>query len=173
MRTRGFRLVALAVLTALATALAISATVGAHPKRFHRAHFHPNLLTARMTGAQEVPGPGDPDGRGRAVLKLLPHFDAICFRLSWRNIENPIAAHIHRAPRGVAGDIVVTLFTNGQADRKGCVNDVDTSLIRAIRSHPRRYYVNIHNAAFPDGAIRGQLKRFGPHRHHGNEDHDD
>src|SRR5215207_2859962 len=72
MRTRGFRLVALAVLAALVTALAISATVGAHPKRFHRAHFHPNLLTARMTGAQEVPGPGDPDGRGRAVLNLLP-----------------------------------------------------------------------------------------------------
>jgi hypothetical protein len=172
MRTRGFGLVALAVLAALVTAVAISTTVGAHPKRFHRAHFHPNLLTARMTGAQEVPGPGDADGRGRAVIKLLPHFDAVCFRLSWRNIENPTLAHIHPGRRGVANPPVVTLFS-GQADRKGCVNDVDASLIRAIRRNPRRYYVNIHNGVFPDGAIRGQLRRFGPHRHHGNADHDD
>jgi hypothetical protein len=32
------------------------------------------------------------------------------------------------------------------------------SLIRQILDHPRRYYFNIHNARYPGGAIRGQLR---------------
>ena len=165
MRTKTFRLVAPAVLAALATALVVSTTVGANQKQGQRHAHHPNLLRASLSGANEVPGPGDPDGRGRAVVKLLPRFDAVCFRLQWRNIGTPTAGHIHQGAKGVAGDIVVPLFS-GQADHVGCVNDVDRGLIRAIRRNPRDYYVNIHTTEFPDGAIRGQLKRAG-HRHRG------
>ena len=170
MRLKKFRLVAPAVIAALATALVVSTTVGANQRQGHKRHaHHPNLLRASLSGANEVPGPGDPDGRGRAAVKLLARFDAVCFRLQWRNISTPTAAHIHKGAKGVAGPIVVTLFS-GQADHVGCVNDVDRGLIRAIRRNPRDYYVNIHTTEFPDGAIRGQLKRAG-HRHRGNHRH--
>ena len=40
----------------------------------------------------------------------------------------------------------------------GCV-EVDRDLAEAIAADPRGYYVNVHNAEFPGGAIRGQLRR--------------
>src|SRR5918997_807670 len=52
-----------------------------------------NRLAASLTGAKEVPGPGDPDGRGKARIQLKK--DQICFELSWRKIDAPTAAHIH------------------------------------------------------------------------------
>jgi hypothetical protein len=39
-----------------------------------------------------------------------------------------------------------------------CV-DISSSLSEALREHPGRYYINVHNKPFPDGAIRGQLER--------------
>jgi hypothetical protein len=125
---------------------------------------------ARLTGDQEVPGPGDPNGRGRAVIDLHVEDRRVCFDLSWNRIQAPTRAHIHEGRRGVAGDIVVTLFENMSGmdfiplpdqirSVEGCTGGVDRSLMRDIREHPRRFYVNIHNENFPAGAIRGQLRR--------------
>jgi CHRD domain len=75
------------------------------------------------------------------------------------NIAPATAAHIHEAPVGKAGDAVVTLSpppTEGSS--KNCVN-VDKDLIKRIRQNPENFYVNVHNADFPDGAIRGQLSK--------------
>jgi hypothetical protein len=122
---------------------------------------HATLLSARLTGEAEVPGPGDPDGFGFAGILLSD--SRVCFALRWRRIAPPTAAHIHVGRRGVAGPVVVPLFSAPAglpaevSAVRGCVEDVDPDLIQAIREHPRRYYVNIHNADFPDGAIRGQL----------------
>jgi hypothetical protein len=159
MRGRKARLLLLGVAAVLVGALALSATVGAHRSG---ARHHGNLK-ANLRGANEVPGPGDSDGRGKAVVAVLPQFDAVCFRLRWRDIADPTAAHIHKGAKGVAGPIVVTFF-EGQADDRGCINGVDDDLLRDLRRNPRDYYVNIHNADFPDGAIRGQLKRTGHRR---------
>ena len=67
------------------------------------------------------------------------------------------------------GDIVVTLFENGTEPNfmplpdsisvQGCTGGLQRALLRDIRDDPRRFYVNIHNATFPGGAIRGQLHR--------------
>jgi hypothetical protein len=118
-------------------------------------------LAATLTGAAEVPGPGDADGTGVAQLRLNQGQGTICYRLSVSGIEPATAAHIHVGAAGVAGGPVVTLNppTNGSSD--GCVT-VDRALIKAIRKEPGNYYVNVHNAAFPAGAVRGQLGRWAP-----------
>jgi hypothetical protein len=166
MRTKSFKLVAVALLAALATALTLTAASGA---RHSRHGDHRDTLKANMTGSQEVPGPGDPDGRGRALVQLLPRFGAVCFRLEWSNIDEPTRAHIHAGRKGVAGPIVVGFFEadNNNVRPRGCTEGVDEDLIREIRRNPRGFYVNIHNDAFTGGAIRGQLKRSGHHRGRG------
>jgi hypothetical protein len=120
-------------------------------------------LDATLTGAKEVPGPGDPDGRGKAQIRLQK--DQICFDLSWRNIEPPNMAHIHVGPPDAAGPVVLLFFDVRPATLGSSVSSVggcataDPVLIANIRNNPAGYYVNIHNVPFPGGAIRGQLHR--------------
>jgi hypothetical protein len=115
---------------------------------------------ATLTGAAEVPGPGDPDGRGAALIRLQPGKERVCYQLAVSQIAPATAAHIHEGPAGVAGPVVVELplnpVTNGAS--AGCVS-LDRAEIRAILRNPSNYYVNVHNAPFPDGAVRGQLRR--------------
>ncbi len=95
--------------------------------------------TASLTGAQEVPGPGDPDGSGRAFVRLSG--DQACFLLDWSRIGAPTRAHIHIGPRGVAGGIVAPFFEapTGLPDTlhavAGCVQ-VDRDLAKAIAADP-------------------------------------
>jgi hypothetical protein len=117
----------------------------------------------RLSGANEVPDPGDPDGSGRAKVRINDTKGTVCFRLSWKDIEAPTAAHIHEGARGDAGDIVVPLFEGAVPDTisgvNGCVGELDSALLDDIQKNPRQYYVNVHNEEFPAGALRGQLKK--------------
>jgi hypothetical protein len=89
----------------------------------------------------------------------------VCFALSWSDIGRPIAAHIHEGGADVNGPVVVDLLTNADSFRhlagsgraSGCTEGVARALIDAIRRAPTSFYVNIHTAAFPGGAVRGQL----------------
>ena len=116
-------------------------------------------LQTDLNGAEEAPGPGDADGTGQATITVLPGKDAqVCWDVSVENISNPVAGHIHEAPEGVAGPIVVG-FTNATSpDFAGCVS-VDPELARDIVRNPADYYVNVHTSDFPGGAVRGQLSR--------------
>jgi hypothetical protein len=114
-------------------------------------------LSTALTGAAEVPGPGDPDGSGTAHLTLNQGQGEICFTIEVADIAPATAAHIHAAPADQAGPVVVN-FNVPVNGLSGCV-DVDADLIKAIRQTPSNYYVNVHNADFPAGAIRGQLTK--------------
>jgi hypothetical protein len=119
-------------------------------------------LSTTLTGAEEFPDPGDPDATGQANLKLNQGKERVCFDVSWAGIDGTVfAGHIHVGEPGVAGPIVVTLFTGSFAGTDAvidCVTDVDRSLIKAIRKDPSDYYVNVHSTPnFPGGAVRGQL----------------
>lgn len=118
-------------------------------------------LAAQLTGAAEVPGPGDPDGSGVATLRLNQGQRTICYRITVAGIAPATAAHIHLAPAGVAGPVVVTLIAPTSGTAEACAT-VERSLIKAIRKDPASYYVNVHNAEFPAGAVRGQLARWAP-----------
>jgi hypothetical protein len=115
-------------------------------------------FSTTLTGAAEVPGPGDPDGSGTAVLTLNPGQEQVCFELTVSGVEPISAAHIHEAPAGVAGPVVVPLQPPTTGSSIGCVQ-ADRDLITDIIKNPEEYYVNVHNAPFPAGALRGQLGR--------------
>ncbi len=112
--------------------------------------------SATLTGAAEVPGPGDPDGSGSASLRLNPGQGEICYELAVANIAPATAAHIHVGPAGVAGPVVVPLAPPTSGSSSACAA-VDRDLVLAILKNPAGYYVNVHNAGFPAGAVRGQL----------------
>ena len=169
MNFRSMKLLTLVIVAVAAVGMTFTAIGGAKHRGKARGH-HGKLLKANLKGSAEVPGPGDPNGRGKARVRVRPRAGTVCFRLRWRNIADPTAAHIHRGRKGEAGPVVVTLFS-GEADSAGCVTGQDADLLREIKRHPRRFYVNVHNAEFPDGAIRGQLKRSGRHRGHGRHGH--
>jgi hypothetical protein len=117
----------------------------------------PTVLRAEMTGGQEVPGPGDPDGFGRATIILIPP-DTICYVLTAQHIEPATAAHIHEAPPGDFGPVVVPLDPPTFGVSSDCTS-ADPALVANIAANPAEYYVNVHNEDYPAGAIRGQLHR--------------
>ncbi len=108
-------------------------------------------FAANLTGAQEVPGAGDPDGIGRALLI----FDSVDNRVDWlitlANVDvPPTAAHIHLGAPGVAGPVRIDF--GGQLS--GSVVDFD---VAGVLANPSNFYVNVHNALYPAGAVRGQI----------------
>jgi CHRD domain len=116
-----------------------------------------------LTGAAEVPGPGDADASGTAFIMLNQGQGEVCFDLSWAEIDGTVtAAHIHIGAPTVAGPVVVGLFAGsfaGTDSASGCVSGVSEELIKAIRQDPASYYVNVHSSVFPAGAVRGQLAK--------------
>ena len=115
-------------------------------------------LAVTMTGIQEAPGPGDPDGTGTVEVRASPHDGRVCWDLYARGIDAATAAHIHRGEAGIAGPVVVMLTTPDAAGHsQGCAQ-ADPALVREIANMGHGFYVNVHTAAFPNGAIRGQLR---------------
>ncbi len=120
---------------------------------------HVTVFNAVLLGSNEVPGPGDSDGTGTAVVTINTETETVSYAITVQNIATATAAHIHAGARGVAGDIVIDLmptFNNGVAT--GSVTEVDTALLAEILANPSDFYVNVHNAEFPAGAVRGQLR---------------
>ena len=115
-------------------------------------------FTTTMTGAAEVPISGDPDGSGTATITLNPGQGEVCWELTVSGIAPTFAAHIHAAPAGVPGPVVVPLSPPTSGSSSGCIS-ADRDLIKAIIQNPEQYYVNVHNADFPGGALRGQLSK--------------
>ena len=114
---------------------------------------------ASLTGAAEVPGPGDPDGSGSVEISIVDEVvDQVCYEMTAGGIAPATAAHIHRGAAGESGPPVVTLEAPTTGEVSGCTSASD-ALIDAIKTNPSGYYVNVHNAEYPAGAIRGQLRQ--------------
>lgn len=115
-------------------------------------------FTTQLSGAAEVPGPGDPDGWGTASITLNPGRGQVCYTYAVSNVGPLLAGHIHEAPAGSAGGVVIPLPPTSASGGSGCVF-ADRDLIREIIRNPSDYYVNVHNMDYPAGAVRGQLSR--------------
>ncbi|MEW2550943.1 CHRD domain-containing protein [Streptomyces zhihengii] len=118
-----------------------------------------------MTGAHEVPEKGgpavnDPDGKAVALVKIKG--DRIVFAMQWQGFV-PSQGHIHQGAAGQNGEVRVPLFGT---EMPGSVHSAaghgtieDAKLADRLRAHPSGFYLNLHSAEFPGGAVRGQLKR--------------
>jgi hypothetical protein len=148
---RGRQRLAIIALMLLVAAVAVAGTAGA-------VQAQGRSLSTTLTGAAEVPGPGDPDGAGTAALTVNPGLGQICYELTVSGIAPATAAHIHLGAVGVAGPVVVPLAPPTGGSSSGCA-EVSRELALAILKSPSDYYVNVHNAEFPAGAVRGQLSK--------------
>src|SRR3712207_5716905 len=140
-------------LTLLAALVLVAVLMAAVPAVASEARAN---LEASLTGEKEVPGPGDKDGRGDAEVKVYKA--KVCYELEVERIKPAIAAHIHWGGPSVAGPVVVELKAPTDGSSEGC-KAISSKLSKNLREHPWRYYVNVHNDPYPEGAIRGQLHR--------------
>ena len=116
-------------------------------------------LMAQLRGANEVPprateafGHTQIRIRNDATLEFKTHIvnDGATF----------VAGHVHIAPVGVNGPVVVPLFSGSTNDDQ--INatgelQITGALAAQICANPENYYVNYHTTQFPAGVIRGQL----------------
>ena len=159
MRIRGTRAIFIRASLAAVLVIGLAATVSAS----QGLRFKTQLL-----GSNEVPS-ADPDGHGRARVTIDVAAGQVCFDIRVADTGTPNRAHIHTGTAGNNGGIVVpffelvgaptnplneTLEDNGRAE--GCVTAAP-ELLAQIAANPDAYYVNLHNARFPGGAVRGQL----------------
>lgn len=117
-------------------------------------------LVAKLTGANAQAHTGD---HGNVVVRLNAKTLKVCW--SYSNLKltplgaasaTPTASHIHTGAAGTTGAVLVPF--GASFARSGCTTSTKET-INAILANPSGYYVNVHNASYPGGAIRGQLKK--------------
>lgn len=118
----------------------------------------PTFDATLQGGAAEVPDGGDPNGSGTANIHFHMDTREVCWNITVTNIAAATASHIHTGAAGVSGGVVVGLDTDGFTGSSiGCVVADPAADLQAIVDDPAAFYVNVHTADFPAGAVRGQL----------------
>jgi hypothetical protein len=113
---------------------------------------------ANLTGAAEVPGPGDNNASGTVQVAVNSDRNEVCYDLNVTQLGDATAAHIHEGAAGKEGPVKVGLDAPKGGSVKGC-KTADAAVIKDIMANPDNYYVNVHNPAYPKGAVRGQLSK--------------
>lgn len=116
-------------------------------------------LTATLSAANEIPPcMAEMDATGKVEIRINPGQGIITYEWDIENLEDVVAAHIHRGTAIQTGGVVVPLMeiTGGTG-----VAEVEVSreLAKEIMKNPEGFYVNVHNVACRAGAIRGQLMK--------------
>ena len=159
---------------ALATLIALGAVAGAvliSPLGGALAGHTNTVLNADLDGRAEVATGaanagmvGDPNGRGEAyVFGIDGDATTLCYVLLVDKIETAAAAHIHEGAAGTNGPVVASLAAPFDGDAADCLTEGEAGKfptgekVADILANPADYYVNVHNATYPGGAIRGQL----------------
>ena len=122
-------------------------------------------FVAVLSADEEVPGCASATNAARGLAVFHVHDGTVEFKIVANNLPGAIiAAHVHVAPKGVAGAIVQPLpptagAENGVVARGSFTN---AALLAAIQANADNYYVNVHTTVCPTGVIRGQLGDHGP-----------
>ena len=111
---------------------------------------------AVLTGANVV-GSGDADGYATAEISVSDEAGQVCWDVNdVRGIGAVTGAHIHRGAAGTNGPPVFTLRQSNEGDWQGCT-DASEWTQEFLEGAPNLFYVQLHTAEYPAGAIRGQL----------------
>lgn len=115
------------------------------------------LLTAKLTGAQEVPAVVT-NAQGVASFLLNKTQDSLCVSVTVTGLSGVITgAHIHTGAVGVNGGVLTDLST------KVIGNSIQTVIYgNDLSLHLKEYlsgqlYINVHTVTNPNGEIRGQI----------------
>jgi hypothetical protein len=155
-------------------AVALVSVLAVGPADAHGTHQKLTVLVAHLDGQQEIsptgmPGAGDPDGRGTAIVVGSDQAPtSLCYLIFVRDIGTPVMAHIHMAPAGSNGSIVVNFNPPTGGFTIGCISEGDLLpngnpvfngvTVKQVLENPAGFYVNVHTTDFPAGAVRGQLR---------------
>jgi CHRD domain len=115
----------------------------------------PTVFTAYLNGSQETP-PVNTAASGTGSLTLNLADNTISCSITTAGVVGAVA-HIHLAPAGVPGGIIVPLI--GGPTLWSCPSTPAAVLTAAQVSalQEARLYFNVHSGAHPDGEIRGQI----------------
>lgn len=115
-------------------------------------------LTVSGSGAQEAPDPGEEGATVNGEFSFDETTGTITYTVSVAGNSEPVAAaHLHEAPAGAAGDVVVTLDAAAVNAGTEASVTVDPALVAEIKANPADYYLNAHSPSFPGGFARAQL----------------
>ena len=137
------------------TAVAIVAAAAFGTSAVSAQEFTGKRFHIMLSGANHVEG-GDPDGSGSAMVRINPGQRQLCYTLNVSDIGPATAAHIHEAPAGSTGPVVVDLQAPSSGMSQACTT-ISRELARELIQNPQDYYINVHNMEYPAGAVRGQL----------------
>lgn len=96
-------------------------------------------------------------GSGNFTGVLDPATNELCYILNAAGVDQPTAAHIHAGGPDESGPPVVPL-ENPEDGASGACTAIEPDVAQAMVANPGGYYINVHNAAYPDGVVRAQLK---------------
>ena len=106
------------------------------------------------------PGPGDAGARGDVSILTGEPTSQLCALVSVTGASAaPTAAHLHKGGSTEVGPTVLTLKTPDPANGGpvACYRGLDQTVVDDVRANPGGYYIDVHTADHPNGAVRGQL----------------
>ena len=140
-----------AAIAALAIAcVALASVAGAAPTAGPK-------ISAKLTAKAEVPPQTFKSTKGTGSFTGTLTGKKLVWKLTWAKLSGPaLAAHIHLAKAGKAGNVAVPLCA-GATCKSGVHGTVTlkASVLKAIKTGGA--YVNVHTAKNPNGEIRGQI----------------
>jgi CHRD domain len=136
---------------------------------FSAASANATIVFNTELRAENEPGPiSTSESFGRAQVMVRPDGTIeFLFTINNRDGGTYTRAHIHKAPVGVNGGIhwdflepadPATSISDQPAQLRGLGRPRTGASVADLRANPSGYYVNVHSALFPAGALRGQLQ---------------